>query len=67
MNDNNKNSWLGVVASVCAAAFGVQSKKNLDRDFNKSTVIPFIIVGLLFTVLFVLGVMAVVKMVLPET
>ena len=63
--DNKKKSWLQIFFSVCAAAFGVQSRKNLDRDFNQSSILPFIVIGILFTVLFIGGVALVVQMVLP--
>lgn len=67
MGDDQKQNWLAVTLSVCAAAFGVQSRKNLDQDFSRSTVIPFIVAGLVFTVVFILAVYAVVKMVVPES
>ncbi len=53
-----------VIGSVMAAAFGVQSRKNRERDFKHGRAIHFIVVGLVFTVLFVLAILAVVKIVL---
>ena len=38
-----------VIASVFAAGFGVQSKENKQRDFNRGKAMHFIIAGLLLT------------------
>lgn len=53
-----------IVTSTLAAAFGVQSSRNRERDFSRGRAMPFIIAGVIFTVLFVLAVMLVVNMVL---
>ncbi|MNC34258.1 Protein of unknown function [Pseudomonas linyingensis] len=50
--------------SVLAAALGVQSSKNRTRDFTHGKPSHFIILGLLFTGLFVLLLFALVKLVL---
>ena len=42
-----------VVGSVLAAAFGVQSSRNRERDFTQGSFGPFIAAGIVFTVLFV--------------
>lgn len=42
-----------VVSSVIAGAIGVQSEENRARDFNSSTIWPFVIGGVVFTLLFV--------------
>lgn len=55
-----------VVSSVFAAAFGVQSSKNRERDFKHGKARTFIIAGIVFTALFVLTVFSVVKMVLQQ-
>ena len=47
---------LQLVGSVFAAAFGVQSSRNRERDFQEGRLLPFIIAGVLFTAAFV-GVM----------
>lgn len=59
-----KPNLLQVVGSVFAAAFGVQSSANRERDFAGGSAKTFIIAGLIFTVLFVLTILAVVKLVL---
>lgn len=53
-----------VVTSVLAAAFGVQSNKNRERDFASQSGTPFIIVGALATIVFVVTIYFVVKLVL---
>ena len=54
-----------LVISVFGAAFGVQTEATRQRDFNSSSPLPYIIAGLVFTVLFVLTIMGVVSLVLP--
>ena len=53
-----------VVGSVLSAAFGVQSSRNRERDFNSGSHRQFIIAGLIFTVLFVATLVVVVNVVL---
>ncbi|MHA6637093.1 DUF2970 domain-containing protein [Stutzerimonas frequens] len=66
MNDEQeKNLTLRqMLGSVLAAALGVQSGKNRARDFRHGRPSHFIILGVGFTVLFVLIVLGVVKLVL---
>ena len=54
-----------MLGSTLAAAFGVQSSKNRERDFTHGKASHFIFMGIAFTVIFVLAVVAVVKLVLP--
>ncbi|WP_312380327.1 DUF2970 domain-containing protein [Stutzerimonas balearica] len=49
--------------SVLAAALGVQSGKNRARDFQHGKPSHFIVIGLIFTVAFVLVILGVVKVV----
>jgi hypothetical protein len=51
--------------SVFAAALGVQKNENYERDFTTGSPLPFIVGGILFTVLFVLTIIGVVFLVLP--
>lgn len=55
-----------IVCSVFAAAFGVQSDKNRERDFKHAKPSTYIIAGIIFTVVFVLAVAAVVNVVLSN-
>jgi len=50
--------------SAAAAAFGVQSNKARQRDFSSGNPIAFVVVGLVFTLLFVLTILLVVFFVL---
>ncbi|WP_363322315.1 DUF2970 domain-containing protein [uncultured Ferrimonas sp.] len=51
--------------SVLAALFGVQTEANRQRDFARQSPLPFIVVGVVLIVLFVLSLMALVQWVLP--
>jgi hypothetical protein len=53
-----------IVLSTLAAAIGVQSSKNRQRDFTHGRPLAFIVAGILFTVLFILTVVTVVHLVL---
>lgn len=53
-----------VVASVLAAALGVQSEKNRERDFTQGSPKQFVIVGIGATVLFIVAIYIVVRIVL---
>ena len=50
--------------SAAAAAFGVQSRANRERDFTRGKPMHFIIAGIVFTAVFVLVVAIVVHVVL---
>lgn len=52
-----------MLQSVLAAAFGVQSAKNRSRDFSRGKPSHFIALGVLSTVLFVLVLLALVKLI----
>lgn len=48
--------WSQILKSVLASAFGVQSAKNRQQDFeNSASVLPYLIVGILFVTIFVVG------------
>jgi len=68
-NNNNKSkvSFLSILQSTLAAAIGVQSEKNRQRDFTHGKPIYFIIAGLIFIVVFIAVIITVVQLVLPET
>lgn len=57
---------LTVTMSVLAAALGVQTEENRKRDFDQKSPVPYILGGLIFTVLFVLTLIGVVMLVLPD-
>ena len=59
-------SFWSIVLSTLAAAIGVQSRANKERDFASGRVLPFIVAGVIFTVLFVATLALVVSLVLPD-
>ena len=60
-------TFLSIVLSTMAAAFGVQSSRNQERDFKKGNIWVYIISGITFTFLFVLAVAFVVNRVLANS
>ena len=54
---------LAVAASVLSAFFGVQSKKNKERDFTQGNHKVFIIVGAVFTLIFIATLLIIVQLV----
>ena len=61
--DDQDPGLLAVTFSVVAAAFGVQSRENRERDFQSGSPLPYILGGIIFTVLFVGVLMFVVSLV----
>lgn len=64
-NPNNELkplSFWEVVGSTFAAALGVQTHKNRQRDFTRGNILAFIFSGILFTLGFVFAVVTVVNM-----
>ena len=61
--DQEDLSLLQVMGSVFAASFGVQSKENKVRDFNRGKPVLFIIAGLVFTVMFLVTLVTVVNLI----
>ena len=53
-----------VMLSVIQASFGVQNSANKERDFKEGKAVPFIIAALLFTLIFILTIVGIVKVVL---
>ncbi len=51
----SRPNLLHVIKSVIAAGIGVQSNKNRKVDFENGNLSSYVIVGLIFTILFVLG------------
>ncbi|MBI3562537.1 MAG: DUF2970 domain-containing protein [Gammaproteobacteria bacterium] len=63
-NPKSDPSLWQVTKSVFAAFLGVQSSSNYQRDFNYGKPSQYIIIGLIGVALFVLTIVAVVKLVL---
>ncbi len=55
-------SWGRMLLSVCSALLGVQSDKNLSTDFSSGRIWPFIVIGLMVVITFVLGLVLVIKL-----
>ncbi len=55
---------LSTLRSVAAAAFGVQSNANRERDFTHGKASHFIIAGIIGTVIFLLFIALLVKLVI---
>ncbi len=55
-----------VIKSVIAAAIGVQSDDNRQKDFEQGSLPTYIIAGIIFTVLFVCGLIFLVSAVLGK-
>ncbi len=63
-NEKKGPNFLQVIGSVLAAAFGVQSAKNRERDFQHGNAVSFISVGVVATILLILLIYGTVRMVL---
>lgn len=57
------NLWQ-IIGSVLAAGFGVQSSRNRERDFKHGRAAVFLVMGVVFTALFVAAIYGVVNLVL---
>lgn len=64
--ESKKPHFWQVVLSTIAAAFGVQSRKNQERDFQHGSIYSYIVAGILFTLLFIACVAFLVQMVLKS-
>ena len=63
-NDDQKPGPLQVIGSVISAAFGVQSSRNRERDFQHGRFRNYVIAALGFVVVFIVAVFSVVQLVL---
>ncbi|MEE4202140.1 MAG: DUF2970 domain-containing protein [Halieaceae bacterium] len=57
---------MAVLSSVFAAALGVQSSKNRERDFKQGSAGVYIAAGIIFTALFIATVVMVVQWVIAS-
>ena len=69
MKDTNKDepskpSFFQVMLSVMSAAIGVQRSETRARDFQTDSPLPFIIAGILFTMMFVSSLLLIVSWVI---
>lgn len=62
---NSKEPSFGqVIFAVAASAFGVRRSKDSEKDFQTKSAKPFIIGGIIFTLVFMATVYTVVRLVL---
>lgn len=61
-----KPTFWQIVFSTMAAAFGVQSSKNRERDFTSGNIYTYMVAGVIFTVVFVVVMIMIVKTVLAN-
>ncbi|MAA71270.1 MAG: hypothetical protein CL679_06040 [Bermanella sp.] len=67
MKDNKNNiQFFTALLSVMAAAFGVQKRKNMQRDLQAPNPVVYVVAALVFVLLFIGAITAVVIMVVPE-
>ena len=59
--------FLNAIKSVLAAMIGIQKADNLREDFSKKSAMPFIVAGIIMTVVFVLSVYGLVRIVLSAS
>ncbi|EKT4467906.1 DUF2970 domain-containing protein [Pseudomonas sp. p1(2021b)] len=70
MDDNDPGkapTFWQMLQSILAAAFGVQSGKNRARDFTHGKASHFIVLGTLFTLVFILVLVGLVQLALHLT
>ncbi|MGS0675637.1 DUF2970 domain-containing protein [Shewanella sp. 0m-4] len=53
-----------IFSSTLAAFFGVQTEQNRVRDFQTSSPVPFIIMGIILAIMFVAALLFIVRQVL---
>ena len=53
MTGSPKPTLLQVIASVLASFFGVQSDNNYQRDFEQTSVVPYIVVGIVMVIVLI--------------
>ena len=63
---SNKLTLWGVIVSILAAFFGVQSEKARERDFTTGSPAVFIVVGIVLTIFFILVLVFIVQWVLAN-
>lgn len=62
---NQKPGLKQVFKAVAGALIGVQSEQQRQQDFNSNSLVPYVLVGVIVIVLFVLTLLLIVRAVLP--
>ncbi|HCT99679.1 MAG TPA: hypothetical protein DF614_06370 [Methylococcaceae bacterium] len=60
----SKPTVIDVAKSIFAAAIGVQSNKNRERDFQHGSFSSYVIGGVIFTIAFIFVIVLIVSLVL---
>lgn len=66
-NDESQPKKIGlkaIIQSTLAAAFGVQSSKRREEDFQHGSIWVYIAAGIIFTIIFIFSVLGVVRIAL---
>jgi len=63
--DPKRPSLLQVLLSTLAAFIGVQSDKNRQKDFQQSSIVPFMITGIVLAGLFIFGLIFIARQITP--
>ncbi len=66
MSDKKGTGVKSVIFSALSAAFGVQKRANLERDFQQGKPAHYIIAGIVGTLLFIAILMTIVVLVMPD-
>ncbi len=67
MEDKSKKIGLiTALLSIMAAAFGVQKRRNMERDLNATNPIVYVVAALIFVICFIAAILVVVNLVIPE-
>lgn len=62
---DSKLPFWKTLLSVMQASFGVQNKKNKERDFSTGSIGGFVTAALIFTAIFIFTLVMIVSVVLP--
>ena len=65
-NESRPLTFLEVLGSTFAAAFGVQSFANRKRDFTRGNAVQFIVSGVLFVAVFVVAMIGLVNTIIGQ-
>jgi hypothetical protein len=63
-SSKKKPGLKAIIQSTLAAAFGVQSSKNREQDFQHGNIWVYIFSGVLFTLIFIFAVIFIVRLAL---
>lgn len=63
-NTSQRPDFRAIVMSTLAAAIGIQSNKNRERDFVHGNIKVYAVAGLIFTTLFISSIVLLVKLVI---